>query len=311
MTPRNQSPAERVFSLLELCEPILEELPIQDLIRVSRVSRTFLTNLSSSKLLRQRILRWRECDLNDLALNDDYASFPTGFVSSFDFDTPYLRTREPPWIFHTVFGYGHGLHDEERKNLSAENGILVIYRCTEAEEYFVYVPFSIKFPVMALRLSKLVFDHASYTFKASWSSRLEDWNGDSKPAFTESYQGRRDYSAFVFAYFQTWYTTDIATSGSSSLASERMANTEISTRNAVNWKHWAQVYGKVQPLPEGKRGWKTWLQHKGRKIRPSEKTAKSIMTDAEELDLKCEFLHSFVGAALDFTLLQIVAGRFC
>ncbi|WPB01421.1 uncharacterized protein RHO25_006047 [Cercospora beticola] len=311
MTPRTQTPAERVFSLLELCEPILEELPIQDLIRVSHVSRAFFTKISSSKLLRQRILRWRECDLNDLALNDDYASFPTGFVSSFDFDTPYLRTREPPWIFHTMFGYGHGLRYEERKNLSAENGILVIYRCTEAEEYFVYVPFSVKFPVMALRLSKLVFDHASYTFTPSWSSRLEDWNGDLRPVFTESYQGRTDYSAFSFAYFQTWYTTDIATSTSSSLASERMANTEMPTRNTVNWKHWAQVHGKFQPLPDKKRGWKTWLQHKGRKIKPSEKTAKSIRTDVEELDLKCEVLHSFVGAALDFTFLQIVVGRFC
>lgn len=85
-----------------------------------------------------------------------------------------------------------------------------------------------------------------------------------------------------------------------------MVNTEMSMRNAVDWKHWAQVYGKVQPLPEKKRGWKTWLQHKGRNIKP-----KSIRTDVEELDLNCEFLYSFVGAGLEFTFLQIVVGRFC
>ncbi|KAF2217954.1 hypothetical protein CERZMDRAFT_92585 [Cercospora zeae-maydis SCOH1-5] len=226
-----------------------------------------------------------------LALIPDYASFPTGFVSCYDFDTPYLRTREAPGIFHTMFG-----HEYCNEAFTGDDGILVMYRCTEAEEYFVYVPISMEVPVRALRFSKLVFDHGRFIFTVSWMERFGERNG--AILTTQSFQGHEDYTRYMFSHLQTCYTMEYATpAGPTPSTSKRdieneEATTTTTTRITVNWKHWAQINGKTQALPPKKRDWKAWLPRKRRK--ESEKTSKKMgRADVEDLDLDCK-LHSFL-----------------
>ncbi|KAM3419922.1 hypothetical protein BST61_g3242 [Cercospora zeina] len=276
MTLQAPSPAERVFSLLELCEPILSDLPIQDLIRSSHISRASLNTISSSKPLRSKLLCWRKCDLNMLALMADYFSFPTGFVSCYDFDAPgLLRLREAPWIFHTVVGCQKYEEEEEEEEV-----------CSEEEEYFVHVPFSMEERVRALRLAGLVFDHEKFMFVASW---VENFGyGDTKTILTQAFRGR----GYMFEYFQTWYTMDSARVGSTLSSSKEkkiIREEKTATRNAVDWKRWAQINGGEIPAPlPVRRGWKTWLQRKGWRGRTtsSEKISRNVRrTDVEDLDL--------------------------
>lgn len=49
------SPAERVFAVAELCELILLQADIADVLRCRRVSRTFDHTFTKSKLVRQRM----------------------------------------------------------------------------------------------------------------------------------------------------------------------------------------------------------------------------------------------------------------
>lgn len=219
------SPAERVFSLLELFEPIVVGLSIQDLIAASHVSRAFLNNISSSLSLRQRILEWRNMGLNELVFQDTQG-VPTGTVASRSLDYPYLRINQAPWLFHTEY----------------DDGVLIVYRCVEDKEYFLFLPFSAKEPMYALRMSSLSLDHATYKFMVTWTSRVsgqvvlaKDFDGKLITYLIRLPRAPHQDPTHMYCYLQTWYA------------------------NAANWHHWAEKHVKLTP-PKETSDRKTWFQ---------------------------------------------------
>ncbi|USW54185.1 hypothetical protein Slin15195_G075040 [Septoria linicola] len=292
------SAAERVFSLLELFEPVLQDLPIQDLITAAHVSRAFSNNISSSKLLRQRILDWRNMSLNELVLQDTQ-SIPTGTVGSRDFDYPYLRTKQPAWLFHT----------------ECEDAILITYRCHRPqpriktknsnsnidtdnshrkEEYFLYIPLSPTLPIHTLHLSNLTISHSTYTFTATWTSNSRP-NSNSIPFLTQSFSSAlltyvirqprplHQDPTHMYTYLQTWYASSPA---------------DIS----INWKAWAEHEWKLNP-PDEDGDQRTWLQWKMRAVGKMRKegTKARREEDVEVLDVRGTNRECFhVAADLTF-----------
>lgn len=246
------SPAERVFSLLELFEPIVVGLSIQDLIAASHVSRAFLNNISSSLSLRQRILEWRNMGLNELVFQDTQG-VPTGTVASRSLDYPYLRINQAPWLFHTEY----------------DDGVLIVYRCVEDKEYFLFLPFSAKEPIYALRMSSLSLDHATYKFMVTWTSRVsgqvvlaKDFDGKLITYLIRLPRAPHQDPTHMYCYLQTWYA------------------------NAANWHHWAEKHVKLTP-PKETSDRKTWFQWRLRGHGQGSYIARR--TDVERLLLACKF----------------------
>lgn len=220
------SAAERVFSLLELFEPIILELSIQDLITASHVSCAFLNNISSSKPLRNKILKWRNMSLNELVL-EDTQGIPTGTVASRNFDYPYIRTKQAPWLFHTEY----------------DDGVLITYRCSADQEYHLYLPLSEKESIYALRMAQLSLNHANYKFKVTWTSRVsgqvvlaKDYDGKLITYLMRMPRAPHEDPTHMYCYLQTWYSN-------------------------ANWHHWAESHLKLTP-PTELSDRKTWFQWK-------------------------------------------------